>query len=252
MNRKLIPWFAVALLALAPAGAQEPAADAKAIVEKIDQLYRSNTSYARLQMTIVTPDWQRTLELEAWSRGMDQTFILIGSPVKDRGTATLRIKNEMWNFFPKIDKVMRVPTSMMMGSWMGSDFSNDDLVKESTLLDDYTYRLLTPAAARPDCYYLELKPKAATVTVWAKIEIVVQKADYLPVKETYFEESGAAMRAIEFKEVKELGGRKIPTVMELTPTAKPGNRTLIRYLQAEFDRPLPADTFSLQNLQKKR
>ena len=248
-------WMGVAVLGLGLpwlALPQETPPEVQAILEKMDKLYRADTSYAKFSMTIVTPDWQRTLELEAWTEGLDKTFILIDSPLKDRGTTTLRVKTEMWNYFPKIDKVMRVPPSMMMGSWMGSDFNNDDLVKESTFINDYTGQLVQPAEAQPGYYYLELKPKAATVTVWAKITAVVQKEGYLPVTETYYDEKGKPMRVIEFKEVKELGGRRIPSVMELTPISKPGHRTTITYTEAQFNQPLPANTFSLQNLQKKR
>jgi hypothetical protein len=207
--------------------AQEQPSEVKAILEQMDKLYRADTSYAQVQMTVVTPDWRRTLDLEVWSEGLDKTFILIDSPLKDKGTTTLRVKTEMWNYFPKIDKVMRVPPSMMMGSWMGSDFTNDDLVKESTFIADYTGELIHPAEAKPDCYYLSLKPKTTTVTVWGKVALQVQKDSYLPLKETYYDEKGAAMRVIEFKEVKELGGRRIPAVMELTPLHKPGRTRIM-------------------------
>ena len=104
--------------------------DVMTIIKKVDELYRADSSYAEMEMTIVTPNWERTLKLEAWSEGMDKTFITILEPKKDKGITTLRVDNEMWNFFPKINKVMKVPPSMMMGSWMGSDFTNDDLVKD--------------------------------------------------------------------------------------------------------------------------
>jgi outer membrane lipoprotein-sorting protein len=251
---RILGWAWVVLAGLMPpaAPAQEPGPDVRAILDRMDKLYRAETSYAQVQMTVVTPDWQRTLDLEVWSEGLEQTFILINSPLKDKGTTTLRVKTEMWNYFPKIDKVMRVPPSMMMGAWMGSDFTNDDLVKESTFINGYTGELIHPADAKPEYYYLELKPKAATVTVWAKIVAVVQKDTYLPLTETYYDEKGTAMRVIEFKEVKDLGGRRIPAVMELTPLGKPGHKTTITYLQARFNQPLPPDTFTLQNLQKKR
>ncbi len=233
---------------------EETAPDVKTIVEKADELYRSTTSSAELEMTIITPNWQRTLNMDVWTEGMDKTFIVINSPLKDKGIATLRIESEMWNYFPKINKVMKVPPSMMMGQWMGSDFTNDDLVKESTLLDDYTAKLFSPENADPDRYYIELKPKEETVTVWGKIELVVQKETYLPVKQVYYDEKGNAMRILDFKEVKELGGKNIPSVMEMSPLSKEkkGHSTTIKYLKASFDEELPKDTFTLRNLQKKR
>ena len=114
--------------------------DVENIVKKIDQLYRSDTSRANMEMQIVTPHWKRTLALEVWTKGMDRTFVLITSPKKEKGVTTLRIENEMWNYLPKTNKAMKVPPSMMMmGSWMGSDFTKDDLVRESSMLADYTY-----------------------------------------------------------------------------------------------------------------
>jgi outer membrane lipoprotein-sorting protein len=232
----------------------DTAPDVKAIIEKADELYRSTTSSAELEMTIVTPNWERTLSMDVWTEGMDKTFIIVNSPLKEKGIATLRIETEMWNYFPRINKVMKVPPSMMMGQWMSSDFTNDDIVKESTLLDDYTAKLFSPENAEPDYYYIELKPKEETVTVWGKIELVVEKETYLPARQVYYDEKGNAMRILDFKEVRELGGKSIPSVMEMTPLSKErkGHSTTIKYLEATFDEELPNDTFTLRNLQKKR
>jgi outer membrane lipoprotein-sorting protein len=232
--------------------ADEKELSIEAIIKKVDELYRSKTSFAELKMAISTPDWERTLTMKAWSEGMDNTFIYIMSPKKDEGIATLRIRNEMWNFFPKINKVMKVPPSMMMGQWMGSDFTNDDLVKESTLLDDYTAELFVPADANPKYFYINLKPKKTTITVWGKIELVVDKESYLPVTEGYYDENDNKIRVLTFKDIKDFGGRKLPSVLEMTPVKKQGHKTTIFYEQAEFDKELPSDTFTLRNLQKRR
>jgi outer membrane lipoprotein-sorting protein len=231
--------------------AGDTAPDVKTIVEKMDRLYRADNSYVEMEMKVVNPNYERTLTMQAWSQGMKKTFIRILDPAKDRGVATLRSGTEMWNYFPKIDKVMKVPPSMMMGSWMGSDFTNDDLVKESSLLDDYDARLIKPEQDDSENYYIELKPKARTASVWDKIITVVNQQDYLPVREEYYDEKGAKMRLIEFKDVREFGGRRIPAVMELTPVNKPGNLTVIRYLRARFNEGVPEGTFTLRNLQKK-
>lgn len=223
----------------------------KTLIEKADRLYRADNSYARMQMTIVNPNWQRTLSMDVWSLGMKKTFIRILSPTKDQGMATLRIGTEMWNYFPKIDKVMKVPPSMMMGAWMGSDFTNDDLVKETTLLDDYTAELIHPAAAGQDIYSIQLIPKQQTATVWTKIILNIDKQSLLPKSEEYYDEKGQKMRRIDYREVKEIGGRKMPTIMELVPLNKPGNKTIIEYQKAEFDSGVPDSVFSLRNLQQR-
>ncbi|MDQ7798888.1 MAG: outer membrane lipoprotein-sorting protein [Candidatus Edwardsbacteria bacterium] len=243
--------LALILLALSHLSGQ-PGDRAREIIKKVDQLYRSASSYARMEMEISTPHWQRTLSLEAWSKGTDKTFILINSPKKESGTATLRLKNEMWNYLPQTAKVIKVPPSMMMGSWMGSDFNNDDLVRESSMLDDYTYKMIAPAEPEPGTLSLEMIPHDNSPVVWGKIILTVREKDYLPVREEYYDEKGKMMRLMEFKEIKVMGGKTIPTVMELIPQNKEGSRTVIRYLKTDFDIPLKDDIFSLRNLKKGR
>ncbi|HSA33861.1 MAG TPA: outer membrane lipoprotein-sorting protein [bacterium] len=237
-----LPFFSVALCAAEPT--------VEEIVKKSDELYRSKTSYSEMEMQIETPDWKRTMKLKAWTEGMKKTFITILEPKKDAGIGTLRMDTEMWNYFPKINKVMKIPPSMMMGSWMGSDFTNDDLVKESSLLDDYTYKLI----AGPDAtkYYIELIPKEKTASVWGRIVITANKGDYLPVAQEYYDEKGTKVRLMTFSDVKMFGGKKIPAVMELRSLTKSGNKTTIIYGDVQFDVKLDADTFSLRNLQKQR
>ncbi len=220
------------------------------IVKKSDELYRSATSYAEMEMQIETPDWKRNMRLKAWTEGMKKTFITILEPKKDAGIGTLRMDTEMWNYFPKINKVMKIPPSMMMGSWMGSDFTNDDLVKESTLMDDYTYKLINgPDATK---YYIELTPKEKTATVWGRIVVVANKSDLLPVAQEFYDEKGIKVRLMTFRDVKVMGGKKIPAVMELQSLTKSGNKTTIIYKDVQFDVKLDPDTFTLRNLQKQR
>lgn len=190
--------------------------------------------------------------MKIWTEGMDKTFIYITGPKKDEGMATLRINTEMWNYFPKINKVMKVPPSMMMGSWMGSDFTNDDLVKESSLLEDYNHRLIHPENEEIDKYYIELTPKTETPTVWGKIEITIQKKDYIPLTQVYYDEKGRKMRKMIFSDVRKFGSRTIPAVLEMLPLNKEGQKTVIRYRDIQFDEPTDKSTFTLRNLQKRR
>jgi outer membrane lipoprotein-sorting protein len=226
--------------------------DVYEIVDAIDKLYRSETSRGEMEMTIVTENWTRTLSMQVWTEGLDKTFIHITGPKKDAGISTLRIDTEMWNYFPKINKVMKVPPSMMMSSWMGSDFTNDDLVKESSMTRDYYFELIAPEGAEPDNYYIKLKPKEEIPIVWAEIIIAVRKNDYIPVWEAYFDEKGRRMRVMEFKEIKTFGDRKIPSVLEMIPLNKKGKKTVIVYREIEFDIPLKPDAFTLRNLQKRK
>ena len=235
---------------LAPA--QEPTPDVETIVKKIDQLYRSETSHAEMEMHIVTPHWERTLAMTTWSKGMDRTFIQITAPKKEQGVATLRIGNEMWNYLPKTNKVMKIPPSMMMGSWMGSDFTNDDLVRESSMLNDYTYQFVTPEDASPDHLYVQLIPKEDSPIVWGKIVAAVQSSDYLPVWQHFYDEKGNLMRVMNFKEIKTFGDKIAPSVMEIIPQNKDGHKTVVRWLNATFDSDIDDKIFTRRNLQKRR
>lgn len=236
--------------AASPLAAAEIRAEVRDLLDRVDRLYRSDRSRAAMEMEIVTPEWSRTLVMDFWTEGLDKTFIRVKSPARDAGSATLRKGNEMWNYFPKINKVMKVPPSMMMGSWMGSDFTNDDLVKESTLINDYDGDFFSPEKPDPALYYIRLKPKKETVSLWGAIELEIRKEDLLPVSERYYDEKGRLQRTMEFSDIAELGGRNMPRLMRMVPVSKKGHVTTIRYLDAEFDLDLPADTFTLRNLQR--
>ncbi|HNW83530.1 MAG TPA: outer membrane lipoprotein-sorting protein [bacterium] len=249
MMKKMILMLII-FCAFIVSAADDKAPDINAILDKMDKVYRSNTSEFELEMEIVTPDWQRTMKMKAWSEGMKKTFITILSPSKDKGIGTLKVDSDMWNYFPKVNKVMKVPPSMMMGSWMGSDFTNDDLVKETTFRDDHTAKLLE--STEKDIIVIELKPKESAASVWGKIIAKVRKSDYLPVSEDYYDEKGVKVRTMSFSGIKEMGGKIIPSVMEIIPLNKKGNSTKITYLNGKFDIKLDPETFSLRNLQKMR
>jgi len=225
--------------------------DVNKLIREIDRLYRAETSYTELEMEIVTPHWQRTLAMYGWSEGMDNTFLRITAPRKEKGVATLRIDNEMWNFLPKTNKVMKIPPSMMMGSWMGSDFTNDDLVKESSLFEDYRYEAIPPDSGDEDLIYINCIPREDLAVVWGNIVIAIRKSDHLPVWQKYYDEKGELMRVMSYSDIRELGGRMIPTVLEMVPQTKAGHKTVIRYLNAEFNIKLDDDTFTLRNLRSR-
>lgn len=255
MIRQFVLRLSLLLSIFASSGvaANEPlAVDLQTIVRRIDALYRSETSFADVEMLITTPNWKRTLTLKMWSIGMDKTFIRILSPKKERGMATLRIGNEMWNYLPKTNKVMKIPPSMMMGSWMGSDFTNDDLVKESSMIEDYTYQLVTPTDAEPGYLYIQLDPKEDSPIVWGKLVVALRASDLLPVWHHYYDEKGSLMRVMNFKDIKSFGSKTLPSLMEVIPQNKEGHKTVVRYLNAEFDSPIDEEIFTRRNLQKRQ
>ena len=223
---------------------------AEDIARKVDELYRSGSSYAELEMAIETPHWKRTLVMKAWSKGTDHTFIRILKPKKERGVGTLRVGTEMWNYLPKIGKIIKIPPSMMMSAWMGSDFTNGVRVRDFTLLKDYTFQMITPPDAKPGMLYLEARPKPDIPIVWDRLVIEVRESDLLPVSEQYFDEKGHMMREMTFTEIRDFGGRKVPAVLTLIPSAKPGNKTVIRYRTLTFNQPIQSDTFTLRHLRR--
>ncbi|MFH1335203.1 MAG: outer membrane lipoprotein-sorting protein [Candidatus Zixiibacteriota bacterium] len=222
--------------------------DVQEIVHQVDQLYRSRFSYSEVEMEIVTPHWQRTLSMQAWTQGMDQTFIRITAPDKEKGMATLRIKNEMWNYLPKTNKVIKIPPSMMMSSWMGSDFTNDDLVKEFSLYDDFSYQLIPSEKGSEDTILINCIPRPDLPVVWHNIVIAVRKEDHLPVWQKYYNEKGQLMRILNYSDVKKFGTRTLPATMEMIPQREEGHKTVIRYLTLDFDRKINPEVFSLRNL----
>ncbi len=223
---------------------------AREIVNKVDELYRSSSSYALFEMEIITPHWKRKLKIKSWSLGKEKTFMRILEPKKEMGMATLKIEREMWNYLPKANKVMKIPPSMMMGSWMGSDFTNDDLVKEYNYLEDYNFEIIDPENKDVSYTYVKCIPKEGLPIIWGHIIIAVKEKENIPVFQKYYDEKGNLMREMYFREVKKFGTRTIPSVMELIPTKKKGKKTIIRYLEARFGYKIDKNIFTLRNLIK--
>ena len=233
-------------LGRAPANQQRP--DVDALLRRLDDLYRSTSSIARIEILVVSPRTTRTLRLRAWSRGEDEALVVIEAPPREEGIATLRVGQNLWNYLPRISRTIRVPPSMMLGSWMGTDFTNDDLVKESSLHKDFTSRLGVRSTAPPG-WWITLDVKPGIVGRWSRIEILVSD-EGLPVEERHFDRKGRLARTMTFDDIKSLGGRRLPTHLTLVPIDVEGQRTELRYLELEFDMLLADDTFSLARLER--
>ena len=249
----VVALIAASLLAMAPArlaAAQDPAA--RDVVDRAEKALWGTTLQARLTMTVKTPRWQRALELQAWIDRPRRSFIRILGPAKEAGIASLRIGAEMWNYLPTVERTIKIPPSMMMQPWMGSDFTNDDLVKESSLVDDYTHRLIgSDTVGGTPSYVVESTPRPDAPVVWARIVFRIRKADFLPVREEFYDERGALVRVMSFSDVRSLGGRTIPTRWEMRPVGKPENVTTVVMTSATYDAPIPTDIFSQRNLTKR-
>lgn len=222
------------------------------VMHSLDQLYRSDDSHAIIEMHIVTEHWERTLEMESWSKGEDKTFIVIHSPAREAGSATLRVDTEMWNYSPNTNSTVRIPPSMMTGSWMGSDLTNNDIVKEITYAEDYTAEYLdgpSTGDTASGVLYMKLTPRASTAVVWAYIECAVTETPLLPLWERYYDRQGELIKTITFSEVQEMDGRTVPSTMRIEPADEDGQSTTITWSEASFNRGVSDDVFSLGNLQ---
>ncbi|MSO31139.1 MAG: outer membrane lipoprotein-sorting protein [Acidobacteria bacterium] len=232
--------------------APAPAApDVEQFLQHLDDLYRSKSSIARIQIDVAGSRGTRSMRVKAWTRGEEQVLVLIEAPPREAGTATLRVDNNLWNYLPKIARTIRVPPAAMLGSWMGTDFTNDDLVKESSLRKDFAARI-DRRSDGPAGWWLVLDAKPGVVGRWARIEMLVSD-ERLPVEERHFDRKGRLARMMYFDEVKVLGGRRLPSHIALLPADTEGpQRTDMRYLDVQFDVALPDDTFSLSRLEQVR
>ncbi len=223
------------------------------LVQSLDRLYRSDDSYTEMSMHIVTEHWERTLTMKAWSEGTDNTFIRILSPTREAGMSTLRIDTEMWNYLPNTNSTVRVPPSMMAGAWMGSDITNNDIVREITYRDDYTYSFATDTALTGDpaegVVYIRLIPKSTTAVVWSSIVCAVRTSDSIPLWEEYFDNHGDLIKTVTYSNVQEMDGRTIPTQMQVVPADNEDQSTTITWSSAEFNQGVDSNIFTLRNLQ---
>lgn len=220
------------------------------LIQKMEKLLWSNSNQGELTMTIETPYWQRTLVLNVWMDRPSHTFVRVLSPKKERGIGSLRIGSQMWNYIPKIDRIVKIPPSMMLQPWMGSDFSNDDLVKESSLISDYTHIAEAIEDTATNLVHIISMPKADSAVVWGSIESWVQADTGIPEKQLYLDESGVAIKELIFCDVKSIGGRTIPTRWVMRPLKELGKRTIITISSMQFDQPIDKGLFSERNLRK--
>ncbi len=221
---------------------------AKLIINEMEKLYRGNSSEVSLTMQVETPQYSRSLEIFGQTLGKERAIFRIISPKKDKGITTLRRDKEMWNFFPKINKVIKVPPSMMMGSWMGSDFTNDDLVQETKLVEEYDLELIIDS----ETFLIILTPKEKTISLWGQIDYLIQKNPLLPLKQSFFDDYGKKVRELVYKDPKLFGERLLPSAMEMVPLNKPGHITKLFYNQIEFEpEGVSEKSFSLRELKKR-
>jgi outer membrane lipoprotein-sorting protein len=223
---------------------------AREAVDRVARLFSGKTSMATLQMRIVGENGQRDLTMKIWTQG-DNALVRIISPEKDSGTAILKIGSDIWYYLPKVNRTIKAPSSTTMTSWMGSNFSLDDLVKQSGLVRDYSLaNSFGGKRGEVAVYEYTLTPKPDAVVVWGKIVLQVRQANLMPAWQGYYDEDGKLVRELTFSDYKIMGGRLMPTRLVMQSVDKPGQQTTIVYQDVAFDVPISAQTFSLPNLKR--
>ncbi len=239
---------AVPLYAAAPAAA--PALPTvKQVVQQLDDLYRSKSSQATMTMKVVKRRGTRSLTMEMWTVGQDKALIVIRKPAREAGTATLRNKDGLYNYAPRADRLIRIPSGLLSSSWMGSHFSNDDLVRETSWDRDYSTKLSWATEGGKRVLRASMIPKPGAPVVYTEVRSIMDATRYFPIRTEYYDR-GKLIRTMRFEDVKTVSGRHIPHRMILVPAKRPKERTEMIYESLKLDVSVPAATFTKRGLRR--
>lgn len=229
------------------------AQDAKAIVKRSYDLMRGTSSYNESTMSIIRPQYTRTLRFKSWSKGNDYSLVYVLSPAKDKGQVSLKRKNEMWNWMPSIRRMIKIPPSMLNQSWMGSDLTNDDIIKESSIVDDYSHKVLSEETIGEElCWKIELIPHEDAAVIWGKIISWISKKNGYTLKNEYYDEDEVLVNVEKLSRIRTIGKRTIPTYYEIIPVDKPGQKTTMSMDVIRFGEKIEDGFFSIQNAKRIR
>jgi outer membrane lipoprotein-sorting protein len=242
------------LAALTPSIAVAQTLTAKDIVRLADEKFNGEKSGMMiLSITIIRPSWQRSIECKNWSLGRDYALSLITSPAKDAGQTFLKRKTEMWSWNPSINRLIKLPPSMMSQGWMGSDYTNDDILKESSVVNDYDHSFDGEEnLGGRSCYRIRMVAKENAAVIWGHQIRWIDKKDLLVLKSELYDEDGVLVRTETGSEIREMDGRTIQTRMEIIPADEPGNRTVVNIKEIKFNIPVQESFFSQQNMKNLR
>ncbi|MEJ2256343.1 MAG: outer membrane lipoprotein-sorting protein [Woeseiaceae bacterium] len=249
MKRRIL--LPLVLLALAgAAGAEEP--DARQLVKNAIDHWRGLSSYTVMTMVIHRPDWERSMTMEAWTKGDDRALVRVIEPKKDRGNGTLTDDDSMWTYSPKVNRVIKVPSSMMGQSWMGSDFSNKDIARADDIIDQYDHTLVdTSVIDEIETYTIQSVPHEEAAVVWGK-EVLTIRADYVVLEHAFYDQDGQVVKTLTSLDIGDMGGRTIATRQRMQKADEPGEWTEIAVLEVEYDLELRDSLFTLSNLRNPR
>lgn len=222
--------------------------DAVALVRAVETQYQGATSHGKMQMSIKTKSWSRTLEIESWSEGRDKMLSKILAPAKERGTCTLKVNDDIWNYISRIDRLIKIPSSLMGDSWMGSHLTNDDLVKENKIDELYDLKV---TASETEKVSITGIPRADAAVVWGRIVYHLEPVKLIPLMIEYFDEEGALVRTLIFSDVEQVEGRWLPMKIRIQPQEKPEEYTEMKYQEIQFGVKLSTDLFSIKSLRNR-
>jgi len=244
---KNLSYFFIALLLPFYGVSQSLTADE--IIKNSEDKYRGKSSKITMTIKIERPKWSREMTLTSWSKGNDYSISVITAPAKDAGTVMLKREKEIYNYVPSIERVIKLPPSMMMQNWMGTDLTNDDLVRETSMVDDYNAKLLgVETLEGRKVHKIELIPKPDAAVVWAKVIIWIDQEEYLQMKTEFYDEEDYLVNTFLGKNIKQIGGRTLTSLMEVIPADKPGNKTIMEYNNIEFDLEIEDSFFTTQSM----
>jgi outer membrane lipoprotein-sorting protein len=254
-------WLALAGVGIAraqPARLDPPPATptARELAERVEQTFRGNSGFLDATMVVTSPRLPepRRVRFQSWDdRAGKRSFIRILEPSKDRGTAFLKLPPNLWSYVPRVERTIRIPPSMMLQSWMGSDFTNDDLVRESSVIDDYEHRWLgvDPSYQGARAYVIEYRPHEGAPVVWGRIVAWVDPAKLAPLRQEYYDEAGVKLRVMTMSEFRDEGGRPYPHHWSMVPLDKPGHETAIEVNAIRFDEKFDEEIFTQRNLTRR-
>ena len=254
MKKKIVlSVFAILFVSFAFMSFDTTEPTATEIIQKMDSKFRGQSSKATMTMKVVRPKWTRTMKMKSWTKGDDYSLILITAPSRDKGVAFLKRKKDMWQWQPSISRVIKLLPSMMSQSWMGSDFTNDDLSNQSSIIVDYNHKKIGKVKLYGrECYMIQLTPKPDAPVVWGKILVWVDTKDFLQLKTEFYDEDNYLVNTMRGSEIKTMNGRTVTTRMDIIPEDEPGNKTIMIYNDIQFDVKFKDSFFSVQNMKKVR
>ncbi len=223
------------------------------IIQKANDLRYGETSIGEMQMKLVRPSWTRTISMKMWTKGTEYSMVIITAPAKEKGQVFMKRKTEMWNWIPKISRMIKLPPSTMSQGWMGSDYTNDDMMNEGSLVTDFNHKILrSESITNLDCYVIESTPKDDGDVIWGKKISWISKDGFFNLRTESYDEDMFLVKTETASNIKQIGGKKLPSHIEIIPADEPGNKTIVELINIEFNKDIKESFYSQQNMKRIR